>query len=443
MAAHRQVNMKSERDTDHSTLAAGATLWLRTVVLSASLLAASAAAAQTISSGAPAQSAPACASYGGWVDVRSGRSIDREGLFRYLASRRTIVLLGESHTEMDHHLWQLGTLAALQGRGANLVIGFEAFPRRLQSVLNDWVDGKLTDAAFLKASEWQQVWGYDSALYMPLFRFARLNRIPMIALNVERRLVLQVGQRGWESVPVTEREGLSDPAPASAAYQRVLARAYLAKKTLQPGATNRAAQGPDLPEPDEAELTEAMNEPEFKRFVEAQLTWDRAMAEALAEARQNFANAVVVGILGSGHVAGGHGVPRQLRALGIYEPASLIPATVDVACTLIGAGYADAIFTLPRADETPPSEQPHLGVLLGEGEGSPRIDRVVNDSVAEIAGLKAGDQVVRAAGLPMRSIEDLTEVVARQAPGTWLPLSIRRDGHEIDIIAKFPPRRTN
>jgi len=104
------------------------------------------------------------------------------------------VLLGESHTDVDHHLWQLNTLAALQGRGANLVIGFEAFPRRLQSVLNDWVEGKLTDAAFLKASEWRQVWGYDSALYMPLFRFARLNRIPMIALNVERRLVLQVGQ---------------------------------------------------------------------------------------------------------------------------------------------------------------------------------------------------------------------------------------------------------
>src|SRR5215831_16186730 len=440
--------MKSELASDHSTLAADPTLWLRIVVLSASLVAAvGPATAQTNSStppssGAPTQSASACASYGGWVDVRSGRSIDREGLFRYLASKRTVVLLGESHTDADHHLWQLNTLAALQGRGANLVIGFEAFPRRLQSVLNDWVEGKLTDAAFLKASEWQRVWGYDSALYMPLFRFARLNRIPMIALNVEQRLVLQVGQHGWESVPVTEREGLSDPVPASVAYQRVLARAYPEKKALQSGATDRTAQEPGLPELD-AELTEAMKEPEFKRFVEAQLTWDRAMAEALAEARQNFANAVVVGILGSGHVAGGHGVPRQLRALGIYEPASLIPAAVDTACLLIGTGYADAIFTLPRADEAPPPEQAPLGVLLGEGDGSPRVDQVVNDSVAEIAGLKAGDQVVGAAGLVMRSTEDLMEVVARQAPGTWLPLSIRRDGQQIDVVAKFPPPQAN
>src|SRR5258708_35202012 len=118
--------------------------WLRRVVLAASLVAAvGPARAQTSSSAppssvAPAQSASACASYGGWVDVRSGRSIDREGLFRYLVSKRTVVLLGESHTDVDHHLWQLNTLAALQGRGANLVIGFEAVPPPLESVLNDW-----------------------------------------------------------------------------------------------------------------------------------------------------------------------------------------------------------------------------------------------------------------------------------------------------------------
>src|SRR5712692_3640076 len=261
--------MKSELASDHSTLAAGPTLWLRTVVLSASLVVAvGPATAQTSSStlpsgGAPAQSASACASYGGWVDVRSGRSIDREGLFRYLASKRTVVLLGESHTDVDHHLWQLNTLAALQGRGANLVIGFEAFPRRLQSVLNDWVEGKLTDAAFLKASEWRQVWGYDAALYMPLFQFARLNRIPMIALNVERKLVSQVGQRGWASVPPSEREGLSNPAPASPAYQRELARIYAMKKMMPPGADPfSASQGASPPEPDEAALADAVKQPE-------------------------------------------------------------------------------------------------------------------------------------------------------------------------------------
>jgi uncharacterized iron-regulated protein len=398
--------------------------------------------AQANSSIPPAEAVRACATHGGWIDVKTGQAIDRGELFHDLVAKTAVVLLGESHTDVDHHHWELQTLAALHGRGGNLVIGFEAFPRRLQSVLDDWVEGKLTDEAFLKASEWRQVWGYDAALYMPLFQFARLNSIPMIALNVERKLVSQVGQQGWEGVPVSEREGLSDPAPASPAYQRELARVYAMKKTMPPGAADRllSGQGPNPPEPDEAALAEAMKQPEFKRFVEAQLTWDRAMAEALAGAKRKYPDATVVGILGSGHVEEGHGVPHQLKDLGIAGVTTLIPMSVDAACPLVGTSYADAVFTLPRTEETPPPERPRLGVALVEGDGAPRIDRVVSDSVAEITGLKVGDHVVRAAGLEMRNPGELADTVARQAPGTWLPLSIRRDGQEIDLIAKFPTR---
>lgn len=415
---------------------------LRTVVLSASLIAAAVGLSGAHADDrSPAETASACATHGGWIDVKTGRSIDRGELFRDLVAKTAVVLLGESHTDVDHHRWQLQTLAALYGRGANLVVGFEAFPRRLQSVLDDWIAGKLTDEAFLKASEWRQVWGYDAALYMPLFQFARLNRIPMIALNVEQKLVSQVGQKGWDGVPASEREGLSDPAPASPAYQRDLAHVYLIKKAMPPGAAGvSSSQGPSLAEPDEAAFAQAFKEPEFKRFVEAQLTWDRAMAEALAGAKSKLPNATVIGILGSGHVEGGYGVPHQLKDLGVAAAVSLIPVSVDDACMLVGTSYADAVFTLPRMEEAPPPDRPRLGVGLVEGEGAPRINRVVSDSVAEITGLKVGDLVLRAAGLDMRTPGELADTVARQAPGTWLPLSIKRDGQEFDLIAKFPTR---
>jgi membrane-associated protease RseP (regulator of RpoE activity) len=274
---------------------------------------------------------------------------------------------------------------------------------------------------------------------MPLFQFARLNRIPMIALNVEQKLVARVGQQGWENVPASEREGLSDPAPASPAYQRELAHVYLIKKAMPPGADPFAsAQGPGVAEPDDAAVEEAMKQPEFKRFVEAQLTWDRAMAEALASAKRKFSNATIVGILGSGHVEGGYGVPHQLMALGITQATSLLPVPADAACMLVGTSFADAVFTLPHTDEAPNAERPRLGVALVDGDGAPRINRVVDNSVAQIAGLKVGDQVVRAAGLTIRKPDELVEVIARQAPGTWLPLSVRRDGQDIDLIAKFP-----
>jgi uncharacterized iron-regulated protein len=433
----RNTTGSLQRASENSARGADRRSRLRIVFLSASLVGA-AIGLSGANAASPAETAAACATPGGWIDVKTGQSIDRGGLFRDLVAKNAVVLLGESHTDAGHHQWQLHTLAALHGRGENIVIGFEAFPRRLQPVLDDWVEGKLTDEAFLKASEWRQVWGYDAALYMPLFQFARLNRIPMIALNVERKLVGQVGQHGWEGVPVSEREGLSKPAPASLAYQRDLAHVYLFKKTMSPDAADRSAQAASLPEPSEAAVTEALSEPAFKRFVDAQLTWDRAMAEALAGAKRKFSNATVVGILGIGHVEDGHGVPHQLTDLGIAEVSALIPVSSDAACALVGSTYADAVFTLPRAEEAPPSERPRLGVVLVPGDDAPLINRVAGDSVAEVTGLKAGDLVVRAAGLQMRNPDDLVEVIARQAPGTWLPLSIKRDGQAIEMVAKFP-----
>jgi membrane-associated protease RseP (regulator of RpoE activity) len=276
---------------------------------------------------------------------------------------------------------------------------------------------------------------------MPLFQFARLNHIPMIALNVERKLVSQVGQNGWASVSPSEREGLSNPAPASPAYQRELARIYAMKKLMPPGMDPASIPpGTHMPEPDEAALADAIKQPDFQRFVEAQLTWDRAMAEALAGAKHKFPNATIVGVLGSGHVEEGHGVPNQLKDLGVAAQTSLIPVSVDTACKLVGTSFADAVFTLPRAEEAPAPDRPRLGVFLAQGDGAPRISQVADGSVAEVTGLKAGDHVIRAAGQETQNPDDLVEIIGRQAPGTWLPLSIRRDGQEIDLIAKFPAR---
>jgi uncharacterized iron-regulated protein len=432
-----------QRALDRSAVAVGSQAKRRLVVLCACLL-----AAVVTLSGAPAKSdalqggaASACTTHGAWIDVKTGHSIDREKLFGDLA-KSAVVLLGESHPDVDHHLWQLHTVAALHGRGGNMVIGFEAFPRRLQPVLDDWIAGKLTDEAFLKAAEWGKVWNYDAALYMPLFQFARLNRIPMIALNVERTLVAQVGRSGWEGVPTSEREGVSSPAPAAPAYQRELARVFVIKKSLPPGAADQMfnLKALKIPEPDEAALAAAQTQPEFRRFVEAQQTWDRAMAEALDNAKHKYADATIVGILGSGHVEDGFGVPHQLKDLGIAELTTLIPVSVGDACAHVGGSFADAVFTLPRTNEAAMPERPKLGVLLARGDGAPHIQGVAGNSIGEIAGLKAGDFVVRAAGLELRNSDDLVEIVGRQAPGTWLPLSIRRDGQEIDLVAKFPTR---
>lgn len=381
-----------------------------------------------------------CASHGTWVDARSGQGVDRARFFTGLTNR-SAVLLGETHSNAEHHRWQLHTLSALQSRSEKLVIGFEMFPRRLQSVLDQWVQGALTQKAFLKAVDWRRTWGYDSDLYMPLFDFARMHRIPMIALNVERTLVSRVGAEGWESIPADEREGLSNPAKASPDYERALAQVYLEKMALKKaGNFHGMASMSDAAKTEEKEtVDDILNKQDFKRFVAAQLTWDRAMAQGIAEAKKTHPGALIVGVMGSGHLTYFNGVPHQLEDLGISGSAVLIPIEAEQACDRVGTNYADALFTVRSgAISEARSKRPRLGVLLRENNQAALIDSVIPGSVAERTKLLKGDRIIRAAGIEISSITALVDIISRQAPGTWLPLTVERQGSEVDLVAKFP-----
>ena len=60
-------------------------------------------------------------------------------------------------------------------------------------------------------------------------------------------------------------------------------------------------------------------------------------------------------------------------------------------------------------------------------------------SVAASAGLRRGDVIVEAAGAAVATPADLRAVVEVQAPGTWLPLRVRRDGRDRQVVARFEP----
>lgn len=124
---------------------------------------------------------------GGWAipGYASARPIAAEQVFADLA-RRSVVLLGETHDDPDHHRWQLQTIAGLYALHPKLVLALEMFPHRLQSVLYRWVAGEVSAAQFIERSEWRTVWGQDAELYLPIFQFTRMNRVPMLALNVDR-----------------------------------------------------------------------------------------------------------------------------------------------------------------------------------------------------------------------------------------------------------------
>ena len=83
----------------------------------------------------PERLALACQTPGTWLDPASGKILSSDQLMATLAGRK-IVLLGETHTSMEHHRWQLHMLAGLQAHRASLVVGFEMFPRSVQPALD-------------------------------------------------------------------------------------------------------------------------------------------------------------------------------------------------------------------------------------------------------------------------------------------------------------------
>lgn len=374
-----------------------------------------------------AAAADACEEPGAWIDPGSGAQVSVADVVA-TAAARPVVLLGEAHDNADHHRWQLFVLAALHARRPNLMIGLEMLPRRVQPVLDAWVAGRLDVDEFVEESEWATLWGYDAELYLPVLHFARQYRVPLIALNVERSLVSKVAEVGWAAVPEEAREGVGDAAPAAEGYVNMLAEVFAAKQELRSG-DDAAASAAGA-----ADLSAIKAEPAFTRFVEAQLTWDRAMAEAIAAARDTAPAPPVVALVGKGHAEHGYGIAHQLADLGIAEVGILLP--VAQACTGLDAGLADAVFVTGPTPGT--RAKPRLGVLIETAPAGVTVREVVAGSVAEATGVKAGDVIVTAAGVAVATTMDLIAIIRRQAPGTWLPLAIRRDGKDVDLVAKFP-----
>ena len=79
------------------------------------------------------------------------------------------------------------------------------------------------------------------------------------------------------------------------------------------------------------------------RFVEAQTVWDRAFAEGMVNALRAHPGAVVVGVMGQGHVEHGHGAAHQLRALGVEKVRTAVPAGATPPCET-AADAADYLF---------------------------------------------------------------------------------------------------
>jgi len=361
-----------------------------------------------------------------WYNPDDMGLIDRNKFLRDAAKGR-VALLGEHHAQGDHQRWALHTLVALHALNPNMAIGFEMFPRKAQPVLDKWIAGELTEAEFLEQSNWQKYWNFDSRYYMPLFHFARMNQIPIHALNVSKDLLKKVRKAGWQNIKAEDREGVADPAPPGDGYKNLLIAIYQQHGAHKPGAKKG-----------EQDTAAALKSPGFKRFLQGQTLWDAAMAQIIFHETQQNPSLLFVGVMGSGHVINDYGIPDQLKSLGQREVTTMIAWHDDFGCEGIDGQFADAIIGMQIPEEAA-QPKPKLGVYLEEDEGKVSIAKLVEGSVATAIGLQKGDIFVKAAGKKITRMIQVIAIVQRTTHGTWLPLLMKRGDKEIEVIARFAP----
>lgn len=209
-----------------------------------------------------------------------------------------IVYLGETHDSIEDHQAQLAIIQEMQRQNPKIAIGLEMFQRPFQSVLDQYLAGKITEEQLIEQTEYNQRWRFPWEYYAPIVRFAKENKLRILALNTPTEVTRKVATQGLESLTAEERKHippLSEIRTDNAEYRQMLLEVYQQHQ--------KAAQG---------------NSTAFERFLQAQVLWDETMAEKIAEFVKANPDYQVVVLAGKGHIVYGYGIPSRVeRRLGV------------------------------------------------------------------------------------------------------------------------------
>ena len=189
-------------------------------------------------------------------------------------------------------------------------------------------------------------------------------------------------------------------------------------------------------------LHAAISEEQLTGMIRAQATWDAVMGwnAARAYSEQDDGDAIVVVLIGAGHVTYGLGCELQIRNDFEGGVASLVPVPrlyyQVKAHDRVQASYADFIWGLPP---TAQPIYPSLGVSLSGriGKYPNKVIQVSEDSVAEIADIQVGDILLSLDGQAIEDVASLRRTVAGYNWGDSAVLELQRDEQEINTEIFF------
>jgi len=242
----------------------------------------------------------------------AGRPVTLGQIVESLAAADVLVF-GEKHDDAVAHLIEAELLRRAEetyarpgakGGARPFALSLEMFERDVQTVLDEYLAGLISERHFLLSS---RPWKNYEADYRPLVEYARERGVPVIASNAPARYVSRVSAEGPDSLralPAAAR-GWLPPLPfpsASAAYAEKF-RGVMRASPHGPAAHGAA------------------------HILEAQTLRDASMADSVAGFLNRRGRGLVLHVNGAFHSEERLGVPEQIKH---YRPGARVVVVTAV-----------------------------------------------------------------------------------------------------------------
>lgn len=347
------------------------------------------------------------------IDAASGEPVSFDAMIDRLLEAK-VVYLGESHTSYGIHRFQDRVIRALHARKARLKIGMEFFYRDNKAVLDDWTAGRIDEEQLLRGTGWYMGGGYHFGYYRPFITFAQEERIPVVGLNIPRTILRAVSTKGLDSLAPEQKAEVGAVDVSNPEHRRLI-EFYFGGADMGHGGGN-----------------EAEAKARLDRMYAAQCTWDQVFADSAIRALKDT-DAMMVVIVGSGHVAYDLGTNRRLREISGWKTATVMPVHVDK-----DAGPATAVrslgdFIVGFEQDMDPEYYPNFGVSAADRDGKIVVGMLMPGNTALKAGLAMGDVITALDDQPLKDVTDLRIRLSKKNWGDSAMLTVKRGESEMKI----------
>jgi len=240
-----------------------------------------------------------------------------------------VVFVGENHDDKRAHALELAILEGLHRREPTLTFSLEMFERDVQGVLDEYLQGFITETQFLQAA---RPWPNYKEDYRPLIEYCKEQHIPVVAANAPRRYVNIVSRKGREALLALPPKSKANLAPLPYSmdlppdYEKQLDTIFgthdedvrkqdedARKKEAagaQPGGNGKETSVAQKAEPTPP-TAPAM--PSAANMKQAQALWDATMADSIFRAMRARRGRKILQINGGMHSDSGYGIVARLR----------------------------------------------------------------------------------------------------------------------------------